>query len=183
MYHNFIIDSQCELGSVEAADSIHASLANNIFSNLSRDEHGRLRNLVTAAITSGESNAMIFPSDMHQLGYLASIRPAREVGYAVIALSDLCQPWRALTSEMLVDMFAITRAEAEIALLLHDGRDLDEIAVKRSVSRETIRTQVKSLLGKLDLPSQKRLVMLLSRVALALPGQPNTAFGLFPTIE
>lgn len=183
MYHNLIIDSECELGSVEAANSLHANLASDIFSGLTRDERDRLKRLVTAAIAHGKSNAMIFPSEDHQLGYLASVRPAREPGYAVIALSDLCQPWRTLTPEMLVDMFAITPAEAEIALLLHEGRDLDEIALARSVSRETIRTQVKSLLSKLDLPSQKRLVMMLSRVALALPGKHNTAFGLFPAIE
>ena len=79
MYHNFLIDSECELGAIEAANSLHAGLANNIFSSLTRDERDRLRNLVTAAITNGESNAMIFPSEAHQLGYLASIRPAREV--------------------------------------------------------------------------------------------------------
>jgi DNA-binding NarL/FixJ family response regulator len=48
----------------------------------------------------------------------------------------------------------ITRREAEVLGLLMDGRHVNEIARLRFVSESTVRTQVKSILAKLEVSSQ-----------------------------
>ena len=45
---------------------------------------------------------------------------------------------------------------------------LAEIAASRGVGLETVRGQVKSLLRKMELRSQKQLVRILTRIAVAL---------------
>jgi DNA-binding NarL/FixJ family response regulator len=63
--------------------------------------------------------------------------------------------------------------QKEIALALHAGLETHEIASLRGVSLETVRWQIKALLGKTNSRNQKRFIALLSRIALALPqGSP-----------
>ena len=57
--------------------------------------------------------------------------------------------------------FALTKAETEVAVLIASGSRLSEIATKRSVSEDTIRTQIKSIKTKTatkDIPSLVRLL-------------------------
>lgn len=50
--------------------------------------------------------------------------------------------------ELLCDMFAFTRAEAEVAIALAGGGTAEDVARKRGVSLVTVRTQIRSILGK-----------------------------------
>lgn len=129
----------------------------------------RVEDGIRTAISKGQSTVMVCGSECSEFGVLISIRAAREAHQAVITATDLDKPTHALRWPMLTDMFGITRAEAEIAIALFEGEDLDAIAEYRHVALETVRGQVKSLLRKLGVHNQRRLASMLSCVALALP--------------
>lgn len=136
-----------------------------------RETANRLEAAVARAVRDGEAGLVMARSAASQIGMLLSVRPAREAGYAVVAVTDLDEPPAMLGWEDLAELFGISRAEAEIAIGLHEGIDLAEIAERRGVQLDTVRNQVKSLLRKLGLASQKHLAATLVRVALARPGR------------
>jgi len=139
-----------------------------------RQLQARLSEAVRNAISQGSSCAIKSSADNAELEYLMTIRPAREAGQALISFIDIREPLNSLTAEMLIEMFELTQAEAEIALALHAGLETHEIAHLRSVSLETVRWQIKAVLGKTNSRNQKRFIALLSRIALALPQDTPT---------
>jgi two-component system, NarL family, nitrate/nitrite response regulator NarL len=69
----------------------------------------------------------------------------------------------------------ITRREAEVLGLLMAGKQVSDIARTRVVSESTVRTQVKSILAKLQVSSQLSAVGLAHEVGWQPPRQPSTA--------
>lgn len=106
---------------------------------------------------------------MGELGadQLLSVRPAREPGYAIVSVQPLDAPPASLTSELIAQIFGVSPSEADIALALLKDESVAEISRRRGVQIETVRGQIKTLLRKLDLGSQKQLVRVLTRVAAA----------------
>lgn len=142
-----------------------------------RETIARLLLAVGRAVREHEAGLVMARTDGSQIGLLVSVRPAREPGYAVVGITDLDEPPTLLSWYGLADLFGISRAEAEIAIGLHEGVDLAEIAERRGVQLDTVRNQVKSLLRKLGLASQKHLAATLVRVALAAPGPTASTPG------
>lgn len=70
---------------------------------------------------------------------------------------------------ILAQAFNLTAAEIRVALALGRGLDLKDVAEAHSVSLNTVRVQVKSLLAKTDTHRQAELVALISRLAM-IPG-------------
>ena len=68
----------------------------------------------------------------------------------------------------------ITRREAEVLDLLMGGHQVSEIARTRVVSESTVRTQVKSILAKLQVSSQLTAVGLAHQVGWKPPQVPGT---------
>ena len=134
-----------------------------------RETAHRLEVAVARAAQGHEPGLVMARTGASQIGMLVSVRPAREPGYAVVGVTDLDAPPALLGWSDLAELFGISRAEAEIAIGLHEGVDLAEIAERRGVQLDTVRNQVKSLLRKLGLVSQKHLTATLVRVALAAP--------------
>ena len=130
----------------------------------------RVERAIRLAISQREPTALVCGSDGSEFGMLISIRAAREEGRAIITVTNLDKLAHALQWPMLCEMFGVTRAEAEIAIALFEGEELEEIAQRRQVSLETVRGQVKSLLRKFGVHNQRRLASVLSSVALTLPG-------------
>ena len=64
---------------------------------------------------------------------------------------------------LLTRQYGLSHAEASIAAALSAGESVNEIADRRQVSRQTVRTQVKIVLGKTGTSSQGKLIALLSR--------------------
>lgn len=64
--------------------------------------------------------------------------------------------------------FKLTAAEARLAAALARGEDIAGAAYRYGLSIETVRTQLKSILGKTDTHRQAELVALLNRVILPL---------------
>ncbi len=73
-------------------------------------------------------------------------------------------------------MFALTRAEAEVAIGIACGRRVAEIAVDRGVKVETVRTHSKTVFGKTRTRGQAELAALLARLAFLAP-QPEAGMG------
>ena len=75
---------------------------------------------------------------------------------------SLALDWRPEVSQRLEQAYGITPSEAEICRLVFELRDLDEVAERRGVAIDTVRTQVKRIFGKLGVHSKAELVKLLA---------------------
>ena len=64
-------------------------------------------------------------------------------------------------TEVLQELYGLTKAEAKLAALLADGRDMAEAAAINGVARETVRSQLKSIFQKTGTRRQAELVRLL----------------------
>ena len=70
------------------------------------------------------------------------------------------------TADVLQGLFDLTPAEARVARGIAGALSIDEVAVAQSVSRETVRSQLKSVLTKTGLSRQTELVSLLAGSAI-----------------
>lgn len=66
-----------------------------------------------------------------------------------------------LRSDLLQRLFLLSRAEAELAVALCCGRSLDEVALERGTSINTVRSQLRSIFLKTGTKRQPELVSLL----------------------
>ena len=62
------------------------------------------------------------------------------------------------------DLFSLTSAESDIAVLLANGKSLKDVAGIRQVSYETVRWQVKRILQKTECRNQIELAILINRL-------------------
>ncbi len=94
--------------------------------------------------------------------------PGRDIFQAargLLILRDLNAPYVADRNAMM-RLLAFTPSEAEVAVLLASGKSVNEIAVQRSVSAETVRAMLKSAFAKTGARSQAELVSLVIRATL-----------------
>jgi len=84
---------------------------------------------------------------------------------AVLLISDP-EKDRKLPDDILRQLFCLTRAESRLVLLLLNGATLPEAADRLSVSHETVRSQVKSVLQKTRTRRQGELVNLLAGISV-----------------
>ena len=82
---------------------------------------------------------------------------------ALLLLTDL-RKTRSIAPDLLVQTFGLTRAEANLAVLIGAGQPLEHAADKLSVAPLTARTQLKAVFAKTDTHRQGELVALLSRL-------------------
>lgn len=87
-----------------------------------------------------------------------------EAGHALLICDRVDQPLQ-LDVALLRDVFGLTKVEGEIASLLYLGRSVRDIAAVRSVSLETVRSHIKSLLNKTETGRQAELVAKIARFA------------------
>ena len=72
------------------------------------------------------------------------------------------------TTEVLEQLYTLTRAEAELVRMLSEGRSLEQVATARGVTMNTVRSQLKQVFSKTDTKRQGELVRLvLTGVILA----------------
>jgi DNA-binding CsgD family transcriptional regulator len=64
------------------------------------------------------------------------------------------------TTDVLEQLYSLTPAEAELVQLLAQGRSLDQVATARSVTINTVRSQLKQVFTKTDTKRQGELVRL-----------------------
>jgi DNA-binding NarL/FixJ family response regulator len=132
----------------------------------------RLNDAIQKAVVKGSSSSVRWRTSNDIIGKIISVRPASEAGLAVIAVTDLDAPAGSISIALLIDIFELTRAEAEIAASLFCKSDLSDIARERGVKLETVRGQVKAILHKVGTASQKQLMLVLSRITqISLPAE------------
>jgi DNA-binding CsgD family transcriptional regulator/PAS domain-containing protein len=64
------------------------------------------------------------------------------------------------TTEVLEQLYSLTHAEAELVRMLAEGRSLEQVAAARSVTMNTVRSQLKQVFSKTDTNRQGDLVRL-----------------------
>jgi DNA-binding CsgD family transcriptional regulator len=74
-----------------------------------------------------------------------------------------------LAEQTLQQLFALTAAEAGVALALSVGRSAEDIAVERRVSLPTVRTQIRQILEKTGAQHLRDLVRLLAGLPTVRP--------------
>jgi len=89
-------------------------------------------------------------------------------GASSILVVTRLEPPAAPAAELLQGLFDLTPAEARVAREIGDGRTIDTIAEMFGLSRETIRSQLKAVLGKAGVGRQADLVAILA--AVDMPG-------------
>ena len=67
-------------------------------------------------------------------------------------------------AQLISDVFGLTRAEAEVAAMVVQGKSLAAIADARGIARVTARNQIRTILAKTGTHRQSELVALLSRL-------------------
>lgn len=86
--------------------------------------------------------------------------------------------WQAALGDTLEEVFALTGAEQIVVRAMVEGRDARTIAAERGTSEGTVRSQIKSILAKMNARSQSeviRLVLSLRDVTLGARGDQATA--------
>jgi len=91
----------------------------------------RLNDAVLRAVRSRSTSSVRWRTSDDIIGKIISVRPAHEKGLAVIAVTDLDAPSGTISIALLMDIFELTRAEAEIAASLFCKSDLADIARER----------------------------------------------------
>jgi DNA-binding CsgD family transcriptional regulator len=86
----------------------------------------------------------------------------RMAGQAMVLLRDLAPAAPTLRTEMLRDLFGLTRTEAEVARMLVGGTSTLAVATQRGLKQTTVRSQVRSLLGKTGTANLRDLERLLN---------------------
>ncbi len=82
---------------------------------------------------------------------------------SILLITDLGQS-PAFRTARLREVFRLTNAEAKLAARLAGGEDLDAAASALGVTRQTARSQLKSIFGKTETHRQAELVALLARL-------------------
>jgi DNA-binding CsgD family transcriptional regulator len=82
---------------------------------------------------------------------------------SIVLITDL-DPSTGFRTSRLRDVFHLTNAEAKLAARLAGGEDIDAAAAALGVTRQTARSQLKSIFGKTDTHRQAELVALLARL-------------------
>ena len=89
---------------------------------------------------------------------------------SVTVLLPVMPSARPAFSELLTSLFGLTPAERLLAAELGSGTNLADIASRRAVSMGTVRSQLKSIFGKVGVTRQSDLVRTLLTLQMAVGG-------------
>lgn len=114
---------------------------------------------------TGVPRAMLVDRPSGKEGISLLVRPARDCSQnklairptALIHLIDPAQP-RGTMINALIELFGLTPAEAKVALSLSNGHSIGETAEANQTSRNTVRSQVRSIFSKMGVNRQSQLI-------------------------
>ena len=101
-----------------------------------------------------------------------------EDGHAALIVSTHFY-WRETIATLLGSVFHLTEAEQNVARLLVEGKNTKSIAAARNSGEGTVRGQIKSIIGKMNLRSQTDIV----RLVMTLGEFPKSAVGEEEAVE
>lgn len=130
---------------------------------LDAGEADQIGNQIARLFNSNAPETVILRTRAAETGrlILLNLRLARpERGQPVVMVVSSELSWPAGFTEMLRGAFDLTGAEAEVMQSLAEGMGLADIAEARGRSIETVRAQLKAIMGKTETRSQSELVRL-----------------------
>jgi hypothetical protein len=153
-----------------------------------KDDATALRRLVATAVTGHAGGSMrIVNPDMSSCALLVSPAPrglatdqatpndgGLAENLAMVVIRDLGQTVSP-PPEMLCEVFGLSQAEADVATALSGGASAEDVARQRKVSLATVRSQIRSILGKSgteNLRDFERSMASLAVIAPRGPGEP-----------
>lgn len=83
--------------------------------------------------------------------------------------------WPETTGALLSTVFQLTEAEQSVVRMLAEGQDTKSIAASRETGEGTVRLQIKSIIGKMNLRSQTDIVRLVLTLGEFPKGSPEAA--------
>lgn len=117
-----------------------------------------MANRAAAASLAAPDGAGTLMMKLHRL-------PAREwnMGFAPFAILTVKRPLAACPTDVafLRDGYGLTATEAEIALLLRQGRSRDQVREMRGITQETLRSHLRALFAKLGVKRETEAIHLL----------------------
>jgi len=116
--------------------------------------------------------SVVLPRQKGLRGLVARIVPVVGLAHdilhlvsAIVTLSDLEAAPASPSERLLAQAFAFTPAEARLARQIATGKTLPDIARSEKVSRETLRSRLKTIFDKTGTGRQAELALLMARVA------------------
>jgi DNA-binding CsgD family transcriptional regulator len=133
-----------------------------------------IRQAVTSAAKDQKTSVLSVMGSSNSSHGVMQVRPAREHGWAFLSVSPVHDFQLLPDAALIMELFSLTPTECAIAMDLLIQEDMAAICNKRGISKETARTHVKSLLRKTGASSQKKLLALLTRLAMLSPQQDSS---------
>ncbi|MGO4172480.1 helix-turn-helix transcriptional regulator [Bosea sp. TAF32] len=119
----------------------------------------------------GDTRSIAVPNRDDRPAFIIHVLPIRRQALdifsraqAMLVVSTADRSLR-IEASLLCELYDLTRTEAAIANGMLAGQTADEIAVSRTVSRETVRSQIKSVLAKTGCRSQVDFIRRLASIS------------------
>lgn len=96
-------------------------------------------------------------------------------GIAVVTARQISMSHSPAHGQLLRNLFALSEAEADVATTLAGGRTADDVARARGVSLETVRSQIKAVLRKMDALNLRDFERITASVEAMLPAATDMA--------
>ncbi len=149
---------------------------------ISKQDAVALRRIVASATSGGAGGSMrVLNEDMSHCAVLVSPAPsslATDTGsvepgglaknLAMVVIRRLVQSASPPTG-LLCDLFGLSTAEAQVAIAMSGGASAEEVARQRRVSLATVRSQIRSILGKSECENLRDLERSMASLAAMLP--------------
>lgn len=142
---------------------------------------GMLRRAFAGVTYPATASARSFPSKgaagdpavVHLIPISGEARELFGGGLSLLTVTPVATP-AAPDAALIQGLFDLTPAEARVARAVTQQKTVDEIASEFDVSKETVRTQIKSLLAKTGCARQLDLAMLLAQTTRGQPQRRQT---------
>lgn len=147
---------------------------------MSREEAGVLRRLVSSATSGGAGGAMRVTSRSGSVVALTVAPAPQGLANDVSGMDGTGEPLALLIlrpldrkeaprANMLCELFGFSRAEAEVAVALAGGASAEDVARSRRVSLMTVRSQIRSILGKSEAENLRDFERTMATLAALVP--------------
>lgn len=150
-----------------------------------KDDAAALRRLVASAVAGGAGGSVrVVNPDMSSCAVLVSPAPrglSTDQGVpgdgladnlAMVVIRDLGRV-ASPSPEMLCEVFGLSRAEADVAAALSGGASAEDVAQERKVSLATVRSQIRSILGKSGSENLRDFERVMASLAVVTPHRPD----------
>lgn len=136
------------------------------FLGLDRKEAARLRSAIADTCTSGTGHAIVMRSGHAKPAVAVTIPFSNNCpdGHRALVLVRNGIRFSKTLAGSLRELFNLSLAEAEVAIAFGSGAAINDVARDRGVTRNTLRSQLASIMERTDTHRQGELVALITRI-------------------